>query len=83
MGSRTESLWDVSIDTLEEHRRQGHAARCVAFMVEHMQREGRRPIWNAVKSNAASLALAARLGFVPVDEMVVFLPPVNWSGGLR
>lgn len=83
VGARTESLWDVSIDTLEEHRRRGHAARCVAFMVEHMQREGRRPIWNAVASNTASLGLAARLGFVPVDEIAVFLPPANWSGELR
>lgn len=83
VGARTESLWDVSIDTLEGYRRRGHAARCVAFMVEHMQREGRRPIWNATASNAASLGLAAKLGFVPVDEMVVFLPPANWSGGLR
>lgn len=80
VGARTESLWDVSIDTLEEHRRRGHAARCVAFMVERMRREGRRPIWNTVASNSASLGLAAKLGFVPVDEMVVFLPPANWSG---
>lgn len=83
VGARTESLWDVSIDTLEEHRRRGHAARCVAFMVEHMQRECWRPVWNAVASNAASLGLAAKLGFVPVDEMVVFLPPANRSGELR
>jgi hypothetical protein len=31
---RTEGLWDVAIDTLEGYRRRGHAARCVAFMVE-------------------------------------------------
>lgn len=73
-GSRTESLWDISIDTLEGYRRQGHAARCVAFMVEHMERGRRRPVWNAEASNAASLGLAARLGFVPVDGMVVFSP---------
>ncbi|HEX2729847.1 MAG TPA: hypothetical protein VHM16_08825 [Rubrobacteraceae bacterium] len=35
-GARPESLWDVCIDTLEEHRRQRHAARCVALMVEHL-----------------------------------------------
>jgi GNAT superfamily N-acetyltransferase len=75
--SLTEGLWDVSIDTLEGHRRRGHAARCVALLDEHMRRERRRPVWNAATSNAASLGLAARLGFVPVDEMVVFLPPRN------
>lgn len=39
VGARTESLWDVSRDTLEGYRRRGYAARCVAFMVEHQQRE--------------------------------------------
>ena len=27
---QTEGLWDISIDTLEGHRRRGHAARCVS-----------------------------------------------------
>ena len=35
--AQTESLWDVSIDTLEEFRTRGHAARCVAFVIEHTE----------------------------------------------
>jgi hypothetical protein len=66
----TESLWDISINTLEGHRRQGHAARCVAFMIEHLR--PLRPVWGAEATNHASLGLAAKLGFVPVDEVVVF-----------
>lgn len=75
--AQTESLWDISIDTLEEFRRRGHAARCVAFMVEHMGKEGLRPVWGAEEWNRASLGLAARLGFVPVDKLLVFQPACN------
>jgi GNAT superfamily N-acetyltransferase len=69
---QTESLWDVSIDTLESHRGRRLAGQAVCFMIDHMRRRGREPIWGALESNTASLALAARLGFTPVDEMVVF-----------
>jgi GNAT superfamily N-acetyltransferase len=75
--ARTETLWDVSIDTLPEHRRRGHAARCAAYMIRHMNERGKRPVWGAEEDNRASLALAARLGFVPVDELVVFHPPTD------
>ena len=37
-----------------------------------MRREGREPVWGALASNTPSLRLAAKLGFVPVDEIVVF-----------
>lgn len=72
--ARTESLWDVSIDTLEGFRRRGHAARCVVFMTRLMEEEGLRPVWGAEEWNRTSLGLAAKLGFSPVDEMVVFRP---------
>jgi hypothetical protein len=68
----TESLWDVSIDTLEDYRRLGLAARVARFMIALMQRQGREPVWGAMESNVASLALARTLGFSPVDEIVVF-----------
>ena len=48
------------------------AASAVAFMVDHMRREGREPVWGALASNTASLRLAAKLGFAPVGEIVVF-----------
>ena len=73
--AQTEGLWDVSIDTLEGYRRQGHAARCVAFMTWHMRRRNKEPVWGAEAWNLPSLGLAAKLGFVPVDEIVVFHPP--------
>jgi hypothetical protein len=72
--ARTETLWDVSIDTVEGFRRLGLAAMCVSHMVGVMGAEGLAPVWGAEVNNAASLALAGKLGFVPVDEMVVFHP---------
>jgi RimJ/RimL family protein N-acetyltransferase len=75
VASETEGLWDVSIDTLKEHRRQGHAAQCVASLIRHMRHTaGKEPVWGAVESNAASMGLAAKLGFVPVDRIFVFEP---------
>jgi hypothetical protein len=68
---RTESLWDVSIDTIEQQRRRGLAAHVVRAMIADMGQHGLQPIWSALESNGASLRLAARLGFVPVDEAVV------------
>jgi GNAT superfamily N-acetyltransferase len=68
---RTESLWDVSIDTIEQQRRRGLAAHVVRAMIADLRQQGLQPIWGALESNGASLRLAARLGFVPVDEAVV------------
>ena len=72
VASETETLWDISIDTLEPYRRQGYAALAVTAMIEHMYRRKKRPVWGAEESNLASMALAQRLGFTPVDRLVVF-----------
>jgi GNAT superfamily N-acetyltransferase len=69
---RTESLWDVSIDTLAEYRGRGFALHVVRFMISQLGCEGLAPVWATLESNAASLRLAQRLGFRPVDENVVF-----------
>jgi GNAT superfamily N-acetyltransferase len=71
-GSRTESLWDVSIDTFAGYRNRGYAALCVAFLIEYFRRQGLDPVWGALESNVASMKLAAKLGFTPVDQLVVF-----------
>jgi hypothetical protein len=74
-GSITETLWDVSIDTLEPYRRRGHAMNAVSFLIEHYARYGKQPVWGALVSNHASAALAARLGFAPVGALSVLSAP--------
>ena len=70
--SLSESLWDVSIDTVPSHRRRGHAQIAVRSMIEAMAqpgRGGRAPVWCAAASNPASSSLARRLGFIQVDAI--------------
>lgn len=75
-GAVTETLWDVSIDTLPEHRRAGHAGRVAAFVIRHMANLDKRPVWASLESNPASWRLAAKLGFVEVDRIAMFeIPP--------
>ena len=70
--SMTERWWDVSIDTLEPFRRQGHAARAFHRCAGYMARAGRDPVWGSLVSNRASAGLAAKLGFAPTDTLIVF-----------
>ena len=68
----TESLWDVSVDTLPAHRGRGLAADVVRTMVRCMRGRGKAPVWGALESNAASLAVARRLGFIERGRISVF-----------
>lgn len=70
----TEGLWDVSIDALEAYRRRGHAALCVSWMVDEMRGRRKEPVWAAEETNPPSMLLAAKLGFVPADELVLLRP---------
>lgn len=70
-GSATETLWDVSIETLAEFRRSGLATACARRAIRSLAREGRSPVWGAVESNLPSLRLAVKLGFHPVDRLAV------------
>lgn len=60
----TETLWDVSVETLEPYRRRGLAADCFLTLAAHMAEQGKTPTWGAYLDNPASLGLAAKLGFV-------------------
>lgn len=67
--SQTESLWDISIDTLADHRNRSYAAMSVAFMIDYMSKQGKQPVWGAEELNVPSMRLAAKLGFVPMDQI--------------
>lgn len=68
----TETLWDVSVETLREFRRRGLAEACAARLIKTQRAAGKEPVWGAVESNAASIRLAEKLGFAPVDRLAVF-----------
>jgi GNAT superfamily N-acetyltransferase len=72
--AETETLWDVSIDTLEPYRNKGYAEACVSFMIDHMHRLNKHPVWGAELTNLASTRLAEKLGFRPVDSLVLLTP---------
>jgi len=57
------------IDTIEGSRRKGHATATFLALATAMATQGRQPVWAAYDDYAPSLALAARLGFVPVARM--------------
>ena len=65
----TETLWDVSIETLRPYRRRGLAAATFLALARHMSDRGLAPTWGAMEDNPGSLGLAARLGFVPDAEL--------------
>lgn len=73
-GSTTETLWDISIDTLAEHRQKGYAALCVSFLIRHYQAQNLQPVWAAVEENPASWRLAQKIGFTHIDDLVLFEP---------
>jgi hypothetical protein len=68
---RSPSLFDVSVDTLSGARQLGLATIVAAAMIRAERAHGRQPVWGADEGNVASLRLASRLGFSPVDELWV------------
>lgn len=83
-GDVSETLWDVGIDTLEGHRRQGYAAACFRALATAMAGQGKQPVWSAYENYRPSLTLAAKLGFEPVDGIAVLSPGrASTSGASR
>ena len=80
-GATSERLWDVAVDTAESHRRLGYAASAVMRLIRDNAARGLSPVWGAVESNAASLGLARKLGFVEVDALwVLRIEPAQVRG---
>lgn len=69
---RSPAYFDVSVDTLPGFRQLGLATLTAAAMIR--SELPRKPVWGADEHNDASLRLAERLGFVPVDELWVCAP---------
>ncbi len=71
---RSPRYFDVSVDTLPGARQLGLATIVAAAMIRDERAHGREPVWGADQGNVASLRLARRLGFEPVDEIWVCAP---------
>jgi hypothetical protein len=69
--SETETLFDISIDTLPSHRRRGFAQSAVRRLTKEMRGIGKSPVWGAAEDNPASLSLALGLGFSKVGSVFV------------
>jgi L-amino acid N-acyltransferase YncA len=68
---RSATYFDVSVDVIPGARQLGLATIVAAAMIHAERAAGRQPVWGADEGNAASLRLARRLGFEPVDELWV------------
>jgi len=68
----TERHGDLSVDTLEPWRRRGCARAVAQAAIDDLAARGKTPVWGAIASNAASLALARALGFIrPAGTLLV------------
>jgi GNAT superfamily N-acetyltransferase len=70
---QTETLWDVAVDTLPDHRRRGYAAACFVTLARHLAGKGLDPVWGSLDTNEASMKLAARLGFTHSARLTSFV----------
>ncbi len=59
----SEVVWDLSVETLPEHRGQGHAKWAVSLALRFVFQEGRLAGWGCDRDNMASLAVARAVGF--------------------
>lgn len=76
----TETLWDLGVITVPGRRGRGHAEACCAFLIREMRRGGKEPVWGATETNAPSLRLAERLGFIASGEIFDAVRP-EFVGG--
>jgi hypothetical protein len=68
---RSATYFDVSVDVIPGARQLGLATIVASAMIHAERAAGRQPVWGADEANNASLRLARRLGFEPVDELWV------------
>lgn len=63
---------DIGVVTAPGHRGAGYSTACAAALVGDVRARGRVPSWTTSPGNVASRAVAARLGFRPVREDVLW-----------
>ena len=73
---------DIGVVTEPDYRGRGLSTACAAAVAADIRARGRQPTWTTSPDNAASRGVAARLGFVPVRDDVLYavgvpIPPVD------
>lgn len=63
------SFADVGVHVSPDRRGDGIATACASRTCIALQSEGLVPVWSTSAENAASLAIAGKLGFVEVDRL--------------
>lgn len=63
---------DIGVVTEPGHRGRGLSTACAAALVADIRARGRQPSWTTSPDNTGSRAVAARLGFVPVRDDVLY-----------
>lgn len=64
-----ERFADVGVHVAETHRVRGVATACASNACQALQRSGLTPVWGTGAENAASLAVAYKLGFVETARL--------------
>jgi hypothetical protein len=65
---------EVGVYTAEAHRGQGMATAAASSVVRSVLARGRVPVWSAGATNAASLRVAKKLGYVAVSRRRYVIP---------
>ena len=65
---------EISVVTIEAYRNRGYSTAAASLVVQSLQSQGRSPLWSCGESNAASTAVARKLGFVERDRMTYVIP---------
>ena len=63
----------IGIETLEEYQGRGLATSAASAFVEHAVMRGITPYWDSWCENAASLAVARKIGFEELTRYSVYL----------
>ncbi len=61
---------DIGVSTLEPFRGRGFATAAASMVARRVQDTGRIQVWSAGEGNAASLRVAAKVGFAEVSRRV-------------
>ncbi len=61
---------DVGVFTQEAHRRRGFSSACTALVAKVMQERGLIPVWSTGETNAASRAVARKIGFHEMGRLI-------------